>query len=152
MHARPAALSAPNSAAGHCRSMLRWRLLDTHGQVWVSLLWGHCFFPLGPGVHNVLFVPSKSLFPQNNTETLVSPETRVFSLNNHRQENVGSHQKRIPRVQGQRRPQQDGRRGKIMFRIKPHTYQRCLKCSNETLCTPGPRDPTGTEPDLPSNV
>ena len=43
---------------------LRWRLLDTHGQVWVSLLWGHCSFLLGPGVHKVLFVPSKSLFPQ----------------------------------------------------------------------------------------
>ena len=43
---------------------LRWRLLDTHGQVWVSLLWGHCFFPLGPGAHKVLFVPSKNLFPQ----------------------------------------------------------------------------------------
>ena len=41
------------------------RLLDTHGQVWVSLLWGHCSFLLGPGVHKVLFVPSKSLFPQS---------------------------------------------------------------------------------------
>ena len=43
---------------------LRWRLLDTHGQVWVSLLWGHCSFLLGPDVHKVLFVCSKSLFPQ----------------------------------------------------------------------------------------
>ena len=41
------------------------RLLDTHGQVWVSLLWGHCSFLLDPGVHKVLFVPSKSLFPQS---------------------------------------------------------------------------------------
>ena len=24
-------------------------LLDTHGQVWVSLLWGHCSLFLGPG-------------------------------------------------------------------------------------------------------
>ena len=40
------------------------RLLDTHRQVWVSLLWGHCFFLLGPGAYNVFFVPSKSLFPQ----------------------------------------------------------------------------------------
>ena len=29
---------------------LRWRLLDTHGQVWVSLLRGHWSFLLGPGV------------------------------------------------------------------------------------------------------
>ena len=27
---------------------LHRRLLDTHGQVWVSLLWGHCSFLLGP--------------------------------------------------------------------------------------------------------
>ena len=44
---------------------LCWRLLDTHGQVWVSLLWGHCSFLLGPGVRMVLFVPSKNLFPQS---------------------------------------------------------------------------------------
>ena len=44
---------------------LHWRLQDTHGQVWVILLWGHCFFPLGPGAHKILFVPSRSLFPQS---------------------------------------------------------------------------------------
>ena len=38
-----------------------WRLLDTHGQVWVSLLWGHCSFLLGSLVHKSLFVPSKSV-------------------------------------------------------------------------------------------
>ena len=43
---------------------LRQRLLDTHGQIWVSFLWGHCSFLLGPGGHKVLFAPSKSLFPQ----------------------------------------------------------------------------------------
>ena len=46
-------------------SRLHWRLLDTHGQVWVSLLWSHFSFILGPGAHKVLFVPSKSLFPQS---------------------------------------------------------------------------------------
>ena len=30
-------------------SCLHQRLLDILGQVWVSLLWGHCFFLLGPG-------------------------------------------------------------------------------------------------------
>ena len=44
---------------------LHQRLLNTHGQVWVSLLWGHHSFLPGPGVHKVLFVPSKSLFPQS---------------------------------------------------------------------------------------
>ena len=41
------------------------RLLDIHGQVWVSVFWGHCSFLLGPGAHKVLFVPTKSLFPQS---------------------------------------------------------------------------------------
>ena len=41
------------------------RLLDTRGKVWVSLLWGHCSFLLDPDAHRVLFVPSKSLFPQS---------------------------------------------------------------------------------------
>ena len=31
-------------------------LSHTHGEVGVSLLWGPCFFLLGPGVYNVLFV------------------------------------------------------------------------------------------------
>ena len=39
------------------------RLLNTHGQVWVSLLWGHCSFLLGPGAHKLLSVPSKRVFP-----------------------------------------------------------------------------------------
>ena len=41
------------------------RLLDIHRQVWVSLWLGHCSFLLGPGMYNVLFVCSKSLFPQS---------------------------------------------------------------------------------------
>ena len=31
----------PNPAAGHHDPRLCWRLLDTHRQVWDSLLWGH---------------------------------------------------------------------------------------------------------------
>ena len=42
-----------------------WVILDTHGQVWASPLWSHCSFLLGPGAYKVLFVPSKSLFPQS---------------------------------------------------------------------------------------
>ena len=44
---------------------LHWNLLDAHRQVWLILLWDHCSFLLGPGAHKVLFVPSKSLFPQS---------------------------------------------------------------------------------------
>ena len=64
VHVRTAALSAPALQQATTDPCLCWRLLDTHGQVWVSILWGHCSFLLGPGVHKVLFLPSKSLFPQ----------------------------------------------------------------------------------------
>ena len=63
------------------------RLLDTHGQVWVSLLWGHCSFLLGPGVHKVLFVPSKCLFPQSCVSSgssmvglMVTSSKRVYAI------------------------------------------------------------------------
>ena len=55
---------------------LHWRLLDTHRQVWLSLLWDHCSILLGPGAHKVLFVPSKSLFPQS----CVSPGGSMVGL------------------------------------------------------------------------
>ena len=61
----------PNHTAGH-----HWptRLLETPGHpqvVWVSLLWGHCSFLLGPGVHKVLSVPSKSLFPKSYVSSVI---------------------------------------------------------------------------------
>ena len=62
-------------------------LLDTHGQVWVTLLWGHCFFLLRPGVHKVLFVLFKSLFPQscvNSASSMVglmaTSSKRVYAI------------------------------------------------------------------------
>ena len=68
-HAYTAALSAPHPVAGLCMPAadprLCQRLLDTHRQVWVSLLWGHFSFLLGPDAYKVLFVPSKSLSPQS---------------------------------------------------------------------------------------
>ena len=56
------ALTLQQATANPC---LCWRLLDTHRQVWVSFFSGHCSFLLGPGAHKILFVPSKSLFPQS---------------------------------------------------------------------------------------
>ena len=50
---------------------LHWRLLDTHRQVWRSLLWGHCSFFLGPGAHKVFFVPSKSLSSQSCVSSVI---------------------------------------------------------------------------------
>ena len=63
---RPCSRPPPTHAKDSCQ-----RLLDIHGQVRVSLLWGHCSFLLGPGVHKVLFVPSKSLFPQSCVSSMI---------------------------------------------------------------------------------
>ena len=52
-----AVLSAPSLQQATANPRILRRLLDTHGQVWVSLFCGHCFFLLGPGTHKVLFVP-----------------------------------------------------------------------------------------------
>ena len=64
MHALPPSepLTLQQATANPC---LHQRFLDVHRQVWVSLFWGHCSFLLGPGAHKVLFVSSKSLFPQS---------------------------------------------------------------------------------------
>ena len=69
-------------------------------------------------------------------------------LNNHQQENIGSHHKKDTlHPKAKKKPQQDGRRGKIIFRIKPvHTRdtQRAQKNKNKNkkkqqLC--GHQDP-----------
>ena len=43
---------------------LHQRLRNTHRQSWLSLLWDHYSFLLGPGVHKVVSAPQESLFPQ----------------------------------------------------------------------------------------
>ena len=58
---RAAAVSVPDPMLTTVNPCLCWRLPDTQRQVWLSLLCGHCSFPLGSGVHKVLFVPSKTL-------------------------------------------------------------------------------------------
>ena len=63
IYARTVLLSGPDPMEGTVDPHLCWRLLDTHRQVWLRLLWGHCSFLLGPGAHKVFSVPSKSLFP-----------------------------------------------------------------------------------------
>ena len=50
-------------------------------------------------------------------------------------------QKDTPCPRAKVKPQLGGRRGKIAFRIKPHTRQRRSEVSNKTLCAPGPRAP-----------
>ena len=41
------------------------------GSLGQFLVGGHCSFLLGPGVHKILFVPSKSLFPQSCVSSVI---------------------------------------------------------------------------------
>ena len=43
--------------------LLCCRLLDTHGQVCVSLFWGHCSFLLCPGAQGSVCALQESVFP-----------------------------------------------------------------------------------------
>ena len=64
-HARTAALSASDPEVGHYQPMPP---PETLGHSWASLgqsFMGSLLLSPGPGVHKVLFVPSKSLFPQS---------------------------------------------------------------------------------------
>ena len=83
-HSCTAALSALPLQQATSDPRLCWRLLDTHGQVWVSLLWSHCSLLLGPGVHKVLFGPSTSLFPQSCgssvVELMVTSSIRAYAI------------------------------------------------------------------------
>ena len=49
--------------------------------------------------------------------------------------------KDTPRPRAKEKPQQDCRRGKIMFRIKPHTHQRHLEGSNKPCAHQDPETP-----------
>ena len=58
---------------------LHWRLLVTPRPVLVSLSWSHCSFLLDPGMHKVLFVPSKSLFDSTHGHHhMVNPEIKLI--------------------------------------------------------------------------
>ena len=42
---------------------LHWRLLDTPGHIWISLLWHHCSFLLGPCAQGSVYVCPPRVFP-----------------------------------------------------------------------------------------
>ena len=55
---------------------LCWRLPDTHRHVWLSLLWGHFSFLLGPGVHKLLLCPPRVCLPGGSQSFLQIPRLR----------------------------------------------------------------------------
>ena len=64
-HANTGAVSAHDPASGHCQLMPP---LELPGHSWACLgqsLVGSPLLSLGPGVHKIWFMPSKSLFPQS---------------------------------------------------------------------------------------
>ena len=60
--------------------------------------------------------------------------------------------KDTPHPRAKEKPQKDGRRGEIAFRIKPLTCQRCLEGSNTPCEQQDPETPTDTETELCLNV
>ena len=54
---------------------LHWRLLDTHRQVWVSLLWGHCSFLLGSCAQGSVYALQESI-----SKSCVSSGSSVVGL------------------------------------------------------------------------
>ena len=68
-HARSVTLSASDHAIGHHQPT---PLPETLGHSQASLgLWGHCSFLLDPGAHKVMFMLSKSLFPQSCVSSVI---------------------------------------------------------------------------------
>ena len=58
--------------------------------------------------------------------------------------------KDTPHPRTKKKPQQDHSKGEIAFRLKHHTGLKhsTLRGLKQALCTPGPRDPIETEPEL----
>ena len=86
-HACTATLSVPSPAAGHHQPMPP---LKTPGHSQASLgqsLVGSCSFLLDPGAGKVLFVPSRSLFPQSCVSSgssmvglMATPSKRAYAI------------------------------------------------------------------------
>ena len=55
-------------------SRLCRRLPDIHRQVCLSLFWGHCSFPLGPGGYKVLLCPPRAYFLGGSQSFLLDPQ------------------------------------------------------------------------------
>ena len=107
--------------------------LRTPIQCWFSLELACCY--------NSVSQSNKVYFP-----LILSHVWKFFSnpcTDHDREENVRSHQRKMPHVQGQRRSLSKMAGGKIMFRINPPTRQRCLEGSNKACVHQDPETPQG---------
>ena len=144
---------------------LHWRLLDTHRQFWVSLLWGHWSFLLGPGVHKFQWLRTLELWLRYAGGVAAwcwSDCEEIPHVQGQRspRKKVGtgvvvawrwSDFEEIHHVHGQRSPR------KMVGGVKSHLESNpippeTLRVFKETLCTIGPRDPTKTETELDLSV
>ena len=87
----------------------------------------------------------------------MTPERQVLELqncnsllNNHQQENIGSHKKkkRYPTAKAKEKPQRDRRWDEIAFRIKPIPVRDARRAQTKSCGHQDPETPQ-TEPDLP---
>ena len=145
-------------------SHLRQRLLDTLGQVWVSLLWGHCSFLLVLVSTRVSLCPPLVCFPvlckfwqlygrvngnllqEGLCHAQVCCTQSPCPCNSPLLTRTSLGDTPCPRAK--EKPQQDGRSWEITFRIKPHTRQRCSEGSNIPWVHQDPETPTETETEL----
>ena len=65
----------PNLKQATADPHLCWRLLDTPRQVWVSLLWSHCSFLLGPDAQSSVCALQESI-----CQSCVSSGSSVMGL------------------------------------------------------------------------
>ena len=63
-YANTVVFSAPTPWQPTVNPCLHQRLLNTHKQVWLSLLWGHYYCHLGPGVHKLFWCLPRVCFPR----------------------------------------------------------------------------------------
>ena len=97
-----------------------------------------------PTVVDTIVIPSMRWRSRRMCTHLLLRELQNYNslLKSHQQENVGSYQKKdILRPRAKEKPLQDGRRGEITFRIKPHNRQRCSEGSNKPCVQQDPETP-----------
>lgn len=67
-----------------------------------------------------------------------TPKSQPAAEQPSKEECQNSPKKDTPSPRANEKPQQDGRKGAINFKIKPHTCQRLWESTNKTSCAPGP--------------